>query len=119
MPEQLPLPTLQFSLREICQTSSINHLVAYTASVELHRKNLAIALQVESYKPEDAEADLLALAIQATREGFSEVLTPLQLGAHVSINQLILHPVDFSRFYQHRYSAQYLRAALVTAGILR
>ncbi len=112
------LPIIRFSLREVCQTASANHLVAYTATLILTPKTSNISIQIASRQPKNSEPDLLELALQATREGFTEVLTPLGLGANASITQLILHPVDFSSFHQRHYSAQYLRAALVNAGII-
>ncbi len=115
MSQQQASSTICFSLRERCQTSSVDYLVAYTASVELIPHHDEVQLFIESYLPADADSELLELAIQATLEGFQETLTPLGLGAIATLQDLILHPVDFSHLQQRKFSAQYLADAIALA----
>ncbi|MFI4862324.1 MAG: hypothetical protein ACIAXF_16790 [Phycisphaerales bacterium JB063] len=105
--------TIIFTVREISQAASGgSYVVGYTAEVEVTDNPASIEVVVLSTKPANADPEFVADAIQHTREGFADVLQPMNRGARVQLADLLLHDVDYKPRRQREFSAKHLSAAL-------
>ncbi len=105
---------IDFNVREVRQTSSAaDYIVSYTARVSLDSETSEVSVSVNSTIPADADGDMVVDAAELIRSAVATVLSGR--GAHVTLEKLVIHPVDFSpkKFTEH--TLRHFQAALNAA----
>ena len=102
---------VNFQVREVHQTGG-DHVVSYSASVELIPGEADVSIVVDSYLPETADPKMVDMAVASIRAGIVKVLEPDGTGARVRLQRLVIHPVDFSPGKFEEHTAKHFRLAL-------
>jgi hypothetical protein len=100
---------IQLRVHQVNQIASGgSYVVIFDAELRMNESRV-VTVEVCSVEPPDTDVELVEAAKQGILRGAEHVLRPLAKGASISVNRLVVNPVDFKPNRFTLYTAQELK----------
>ena len=106
--------SLSFSVHEVHQTSSVDHVVIYRAVLELSGEAGPVKVDMVSVEPPEASARDVQQAIEYARRGAERALDGR--GGILHLSEFVIHPVDFDPRKVEAYTFREISGLIKSAG---
>lgn len=96
---------MELRVRQVCQSGSGgSYLVMYQADLALC--DGGVSVDVRATAGDGVNPETVAQAVQAIQQGAETVLAVRGLGAHIRIENLVIHPTDFKPDRYRQFTAE-------------